>query len=1574
MAVVVDNGVVREADHKALAKYFLSILAAEPQSSAAISKHLLASVEGEAIPPRIFAIWLSVCTEPHGAVDTFQSTSVDVRKLGIVHIGKWIRSERFSDLWTALGETHGVLQLMAKLSIAEVKSLCLAFARAHNLAAEEVHRDKMSELLISLASDYFPEAKFRNPDSRPIVKLYEPILLVCHTQTAFAWSKNPALSFVPLSERVKNRLEIEKVLKGASEIPQDSSEVRNKRYPPLRDDWEVSKRRDGPYRKVSDPMLLVIQQLWRRQVETGEKESDREKRRFDLGSATALVRRLWRKRCPKSLILDILTMIKGYPDTVCYDLGSKSLISFVVRLWAREYDAEYKQHLTSFLGRTNQYSTTMASFVPILELVDIKKREELLRLLLLHLPAFKIDVNDDLQVKRCETPWPKELFFTLEPEHATRLLERVAKLRADKAFLAWNFSRGKKSILDLDQRNDLTFIFTAISTDKEWVETTASELVRQCQMESQKSRDQPERAFWAQRALAAAVASGSGTKYIETLIWARRFTRDPLTVKTLYDRSVILTDECLDLVCGIPKEVSSKTIEEIVSTLELGDQIATTLVETACLAVPEPSFQHWDWNNVRDSFPKAVERRLHRVTKLQRALGLSDETAFERLLSGTVETLLKFERLSHTEENKKLNWTKPGGPFFYINSRLDGSLEPSPALTKFVDTYVRARDELWADIRRQTHPAVLTIPPPFPRGLPLQVLFPLHDNTWSFQAPYLLSRATDIVFCNALAHKEVPSSKEIRAAIGGHIDSFEAALMVFGRCYPKGQEREANVQRAWKYVTGTLSRGILESWDAQKFWYDMFSGLHISPVLEDQEYRTPTFPLVDEPDVPTEWNPDPTGTVEVEDEPKAAVTVLDCLLAQNTWPSHHLDEDFGVRPSQLRAPHEVYTFWTTSVPGITNPKMPPASKTAIIAAALLFLSESIVASAKVLNKPFPTSSDARFPALFLDNDFLEHSNPQIQSAYRALLLHISEVPTEPLRAIVESFETALADPKARSKLSEMYLLFNLTADSHMPWKFVDLHLRLILDRPDDSSWHRQLLTPRLLDRLPAAQAEQVITDIGRGIEERLGEKGSVKITTLKQFSIMIASSRHVNHTVSVQTLLTLLAKCSHVDVQAVIVQGLIAIFKTSAETVKSDIVTSLKGDAVELAASIDVHKIIREEDWVKAEAEGIAPEPSSDESPIATAFLDLARSTDLSEAERSWITTELLLPTIQKSRSNMIRWMYIFHAQRNVTLPDALVDAAIDHELMVKLLNKDLRIMTKDLLDDYFAFTHARHDHAELLRKTRDELRSVNQSGPSNAFKFWQTIWGEPGRHDLSDPLLPRLLMTRWPTLSDQGIARDQVQRIVLETIEKLIMYNQPQTSLITRYLSPFRFDPRRDKDTTPLWQVYARPILQRVISRVAELRTPVWQRNPIRKPKFLPDCLTFELWLLKYPGLGDPIDDLVSQLFTVTDRIVNDCQPYYGRFELMRRTVESSILSNNVSLHTALAISSRIDWKGATFRLADVLLIDLARSLQQTGRRSMNDVEKGDVAEMISLWEECNNEAIRGIAYQARCPSDLFD
>lgn len=158
--------------------------------------------------------------------------------------------------------------------------------------------------------------------------------------------------------------------------------------------------------------------------------------------------------------------------------------------------------------------------------------------------------------------------------------------------------------------------------------------------QSAASREQAERAQYAKAACFAAIASGSLGCYAETIEWTQRFVRDPLTVKTLFDRHSMLTEEGIELLSGVPSRLAeTMTLAEASKRVSKANSILQTLQEHMRLAKREPSYRSQDWDAVVTLFDRATSRRIENVRKMRRHLTAPDGELFSALWSQTFAML-----------------------------------------------------------------------------------------------------------------------------------------------------------------------------------------------------------------------------------------------------------------------------------------------------------------------------------------------------------------------------------------------------------------------------------------------------------------------------------------------------------------------------------------------------------------------------------------------------------------------------------------------------------------------------------------------------------------------------------------------------------------------------------------------------------------------------------------------------------------------------------------------------------------------------------------------------------------------
>lgn len=160
----------------------------------------------------------------------------------------------------------------------------------------------------------------------------------------------------------------------------------------------------------------------------------------------------------------------------------------------------------------------------------------------------------------------------------------------------------------------------------------------------------------------------------------------------------------------------------------------------------------------------------------------------------------------------------------------------------------------------------------------------------------------------------------------------------------------------------------------------------------------------------------------------------------------------------------------------------------MIATALL-LESTKTEGPKLLGSPFPSESNVRYPSLFLDHDFLLSSNV-LSPADVEFLFFVEMVPTTLLldltvSAFNASSRTSLSSTKLASTERTAYRLFILPSKSDRPHLALNLIVRTVLDHPDASSWHRQLLGQSILRKVSGEKPQDVMSLLALSILEVL---------------------------------------------------------------------------------------------------------------------------------------------------------------------------------------------------------------------------------------------------------------------------------------------------------------------------------------------------------------------------------------------------------------------------------------------------------------------------------------------------------
>ena len=273
---------------------------------------------------------------------------------------------------------------------------------------------------------------------------------------------------------------------------------------------------------------------------------------------------------------------------------------------------------------------------------------------------------------------------------------------------------------------------------------------------------------------------------------------------------------------------------------------------------------------------------------------------------------------------------------------------------RFIDELAKERNTLWENYRPTVHPAVVTLPQPWTRGLPIQRLLPFEIKGSGYKdgMPFVLYRAESIVFVeSSFALAGPPTDSEAKDAIGLFVDDYSTALRFYSNAYHEGAERDIKVQKAWDYAFNDLGGKRMTQLEALYFWKAIFkrAGLDMPHVnFELPKRPDPILPPANDLE-PNEWNPDPEPQRWTLEPREVTTTCLDSLLNPT---SHGLLTEHS--KLDYEAPVTVLVEQKPCWDNIGNRRLiPPKTREALIAAALLYLNSKYFCR--------PQNPDGAFP-------------------------------------------------------------------------------------------------------------------------------------------------------------------------------------------------------------------------------------------------------------------------------------------------------------------------------------------------------------------------------------------------------------------------------------------------------------------------------------------------------------------------------------------------------------------------------------------------------------------------------------
>ena len=880
------------------------------------------------------------------------------------------------------------------------------------------------------------------------------------------------------------------------------------------------------------------------------------------------------------------------------------------------------------------------------------------------------------------------------------------------------------------------------------------------------------------------------------------------------------------------------------------------------------------------------------------------------------------------------------------------------------------------------------------------------------QTPFIAERAAGVVMADpAIALVEAPEDKEMRRSIGQFVDNFGVALEVYVMQVPPGRERDQRVHAAWCHAIDSLSHGPpatslhsvrskasvrMSEFEAELFWGKVFERALPEvkvPALERKvNIQYPVIPNEIDPGEIFEWNPAAMMAPEKVSR-KLPVTVLDCMIAAPPvlrWSNRH---DFNTDNAETQAIVSTPIWSSQRLERIRQIAKPVQE--GIIATALLLESSKIEGS-NILASPFPSESSVRYPSLFLDHDFLLSSDTLHPPADFVLSKLIKTVPStlvlDLTRSAVEALSRTPLDSiniAARERMA--YRLLMLLSESDRPHLASILIVRTVLDRPDASSWHRQLLSRRFLKNLSAGQAQHILSLFASSILKTLERQATfsknqqktegsgifsdrpIKVTTVKFLAQLLNDADFVPPGFCVDILSKLFQTATHVDIRVAVLDTMLFRLGRCVHVTSDELAEKLMlalESTIPILGSLNERQKVQDADWIAAEKTGVLPEVYDDGGmhifpPMLNLMLRALTTNGISPGTlRTDFIQRILLPVIEKSQKESARWVKLFILKHSPTdqpihVPYFPVRPRV-LKYVIEECSREIPTYILDLYQQFFLTNVAPQAGASRLS---EKVNSDSELCNSNEGQFWLSLYSQGA--DVSTSVIVSMLtkpQQRSGVLDKDRISH--VQGMILEQAHALLQIADDSFRRWDGFMAAL--DPslalyQSDQDRSA-WLANGKPTLLRILEKIDSLRTPEWQRDPHRQPAVLPDTFRLRLWLLEYPQLSRSSDACVpfaQQILSVLREVIDSGLWRHARLDDIRSALSRCWSEHRV--HVACWLG-KVDLEDSTKEQENLLRVELADGMLWKSQLSPDgdDEIRLLIKAMLDAWRGCEVEDIR--------------
>lgn len=639
---------------------------------------------------------------------------------------------------------------------------------------------------------------------------------------------------------------------------------------------------------------------------------------------------------------------------------------------------------------------------------------------------------------------------------------------------------------------------------------------------------------------------------------------------------------------------------------------------------------------------------------------------------------------------------------------------------------------------------------------------------------------------------------------------------------------------------------------------------------------------------------------------------------------------------------------------------------------------------------------------WMDIEFLSSIHRPIMDFLQALSPALLATATEDLlRVGAERRKEQNRTPEDDLLERMSYEALKSLARSNTPRLASDLVVQTIIERPDASSWHRQLLTTGFLKRLRAKDAHDVLLSLAKAVSYKLEEqsyvrvgedepakhappRSLVKVTTVKYLAKLLDNADFIPNETAVEVLVELLKNAQHRDIRLTALESLLSLLDRLCTEAKAEwaavplvetIMAALE-TLVPVVGSINESQPPRNEDWAEAEATGVLPEIGvADIIPLMSSLLTASegwRHHGIKHMQTTFVQ-RLILPILRQAQSEYSRWIKLFLAKYKAPFSESDVPRTPPAIFSwSRALGSHYSLVAPGTLADFNAYAVHRIVPDARIEQFNAALRADGELSKRRDVQHWTRVYGYRAQSfaQTGTTTLLGILQKRYHAESSKEY--ESLIDIILQHASLLLDHYEGFSKvwegfieqLAPKWLGPW------DAEKHRLWAVTHKRIVRHISNEIKE-------RKQQKMRQVLPSRTRLELWLLPFPAAHGSDDGLafVVQLEDVLLGLLEDNESQLLAWSSMAddvRTVSGLIKDDEFRSKVAREFGKLTEDKdmaprfasvrAQTRRALDLIKVEIAMQLFDDCKEA--EVMQGAGRERLKEWRACSSDGIRERAF----------